>query len=83
MKKIILLLLVFFSVSQSFAQFDTEFWFAPPYANPVHDINNQFRFVFSTGNLASTVTITQPANTSFTPLLLLLLLMQILFQPFL
>ena len=68
MKKNILLLLLFFSVIQSFAQFDTEFWFAPPYANPVHDINNQFRFVFSTGNLASTVTITQPANTSFTPI---------------
>lgn len=67
MKKIVILLLVLFSVMSSFAQFDTEFWFAPPYANPVHDGNNQFRFVFSTGNQASTVIISQPANPSFTP----------------
>lgn len=68
MKKIALLLFVLFSVMNSFAQFDSEFWFAPPYANPVHDANNQFRFVFSTASQASTVTITQPANPSFAPI---------------
>lgn len=68
MKKIVSLLFVLFSVMSSFAQFDSEFWFAPPYANPIHDANNQFRFVFSTSTLASTVTITQPANPSFTPI---------------
>lgn len=68
MKKIIPLLIILFTVLNSYAQFDSEFWFAPPYANPIHDANNQFRFVFSTGNQASTVTITQPANPSFTPI---------------
>ncbi len=61
----------FFLISLfSYAQFDTEFWFSPPYADPAHDSHNQYRFVFSTADLASTVTITQPANPAFTPVTL-------------
>jgi gliding motility-associated-like protein len=66
MKKLFFITLLVASSLVGFAQFDTEFWFAPPYANPLNDPNNEFRFVFSTSNLPSTVTITQPANPSFT-----------------
>lgn len=68
MKKGLLLFSLMLMTLMSFAQFDNEFWFAPPYANPIHDPNNQYRFVISTSTLPSTVTITQPANSSFTPI---------------
>ena len=68
MKKGFVLFFLLLITLSSFAQFDNEFWFAPPYANPVHDPNNQYRFVFSTSDLPSTVTISQPANSSFTPI---------------
>jgi len=59
---------IMFMTLLSYAQFDNEFWFAPPYANPIHDPNNQYRFVISTSTLPSTVTISQPANSSFAPI---------------
>lgn len=68
MKKGVLFLFVMLFSLIAMAQFDDEFWFAPPYANPVHDPNNTFRFVISTSTLPSTVTITQPANPGFTPM---------------
>lgn len=68
MKKGVLFLFVMLFSLIAIAQFDHEFWFAPPYANPVHDPNNTFRFVISTSTLPSTVTITQPANPGFTPM---------------
>lgn len=68
MKRGLFLIVMMLISLASMAQFDNEFWFAPPYANPVHDPNNTFRFVISTSTLPSTVTITQPANPSFTPL---------------
>lgn len=70
MKKAVFFLVLLLTSISSFAQFDTEFWFAPPYANPIHDSQNRFRFVFSTASLASTVTITQPANPAFAPITL-------------
>ncbi|HPE40496.1 MAG TPA: hypothetical protein PLI77_05340 [Bacteroidales bacterium] len=64
MKRGLFLIVMMLISLASMAQFDNEFWFAPPYANPVHDPNNTFRFVISTSTLPSTVTITQPANPS-------------------
>ena len=72
MKKIRLLLtvlLVFKSIS-CFCQFDTEFWFAVPYASPLHDPNNQYRLVFSTSAEPSVVTISVPQNPLFAPVTL-------------
>ena len=56
------------TASNLYSQFDTTFWFATPYVNPGHDANNQFRFVFSTGDEDAIVTISQPAKPSFTPI---------------
>lgn len=68
MKKIVAICILLLSGFVLHAQFDTEFWFAPPYSDPIHDANNTFRFVFSTSTLPSSVTISQPANPSFTPI---------------
>ena len=56
---------LFISSFNLYAQFDTEFWFAPPYINPNHDKGNQFRLVFFTSEHSSTITITQPENPNF------------------
>ncbi len=68
MKKLVFLFILTASSFFATAQFDTDFWFAPPYANSIHDPNNTFRFVVSTSTLPSTVTISQPANPAFTPI---------------
>jgi len=57
------------ATNSAIAQFDTEFWFATPYVNPTHDFRNEFRFVFSSSDQPTTITITRPADSGFTPII--------------
>ena len=69
MKKLrfVLALLFLSKTMLTFCQFDTEFWFAIPYVTTGHDSQNQYRIVFSASTKPSTITISLPANPSFTP----------------
>jgi gliding motility-associated-like protein len=51
----------------AFGQFDTEFWFAIPYSSTGHDVNNQYRLMFTGSAKPSKVTISVPANPAFIP----------------
>ncbi len=67
-----LLLFCFFSTSIVFAQSGTEFWFAPPEVTFSHNSPGGVPIYLniSTFNDAATVTIDQPANLAFTPIVL-------------
>ncbi|MFC2110852.1 HYR domain-containing protein [Bacteroidota bacterium] len=58
-----------FANLMSFAQTDTEFWFAAPEVSTGnYSFDKPIYLRMSTSNQASTVIISQPANSSFTPL---------------
>ena len=67
MKKVGILFLFLAVGLAGYSQFDTEFWFAVPYANPNAD-ENHYRFVFTTSSQSSDITIQIPANSAFTPI---------------
>ena len=67
MKKIILTILIAVLAVASYAQKDTEFWFVAPEATSLHGDAPIYLRLAGTGT-ASVVTISQPANPSFTPI---------------
>jgi gliding motility-associated-like protein len=75
MKKFLLISLIFLS-SLLFSQTDTKFWFAAPDVTSGHGAGGGFDggepilFRISTMNLPSTVTISQPANPGFVPIVI-------------
>ena len=68
MKKIILLILFIYCAGFSWAQTGKDFWFVAPDLTPGNGDQPIYLRV-STGFLASTVTVSQPANSGFTPLI--------------
>ncbi len=64
MRYILFLLLIIFSVSGSVAQRDTTFWFVAPDVSASHE-DRPVRFRLSTEDQPAVVTISQPANPSF------------------
>ena len=64
--------LFFLGIQKSNAQFDTEFWFAPPELgqsiNEGSPRDRPIQLVVSTLNKAATVTVSQPADLTFTPI---------------
>ena len=68
------ILLLLFSICglNSFAQTDTEFWFAVPDVTKGHGHDNpggrHALLTFSTFDMASTVTISMPADARFVPI---------------
>ena len=76
MKKIIFIIVSLISI-QVCAQTDTKFWFVAPYMNPDHggcgDNGGQPIYLrFTTTADSSTITISQPANPAFTPIVLII-----------
>ena len=65
-----LLFLLFFLLCHGFvhAQFDTQFWFAAPYFNCMHGDPSPYRLVLFAFEEEATVTISMPADPSFTPI---------------
>jgi hypothetical protein len=68
MRKPLLFLSIFFLVflSRSIAQIDTSFWFAAPDISSGHG-DSPVKLRLMSYSSASTVTISQPANGAFTP----------------
>ena len=74
MKKIILLTLAIFGSICSFSQLGTDLWFAPPNVTDYHAPPNFPLYLMVTAStLPATVTINQPANAGFVPIVLNLL----------
>ena len=67
MKKLSLLLLFILFVGVGFSQTDKEFWFVAPEVSSTHADKPIFLRMSTTG-LTSTVTVSQPANPAFTPI---------------
>ena len=68
MKKFAYILAIYlFSCAYAYAQVDTEFWFACPDLSEKH-FDYCIRLCVTTFDDAATVTITQPANPSFSPI---------------
>ena len=65
-----LLFLLFFLLCHGYvhAQFDTQFWFAAPYFNCMHGDPSPYRLVLFAFEEEATVTISMPADPSFTPI---------------
>lgn len=76
MKKLLLIIAIIVLAGGSFAQTDTKFWFAAPDVTSGHGAGGGFDggepilFRISTMNLPSIVTISQPANPGFVPIVL-------------
>lgn len=70
MKKVLLIILTVFSIFAAKAQSGTEFWFAPPDITALHNAPEGVPIYLniSTFGTAATVTIDQPANAGFTPI---------------
>ena len=70
MKKYLLSLffLLLCSTTALYAQQDTQFWFAAPYFNCSHGETSPYRMVIFAFEEDATVTISMPANPSFTPI---------------
>ncbi|MBO4488716.1 MAG: gliding motility-associated C-terminal domain-containing protein [Bacteroidales bacterium] len=64
-KRIVLMVLLA-CATMSYAQIDNLFWFAAPYISPNH-AHDPITFCFTSFSNPATVTISQPANPSFTP----------------
>ena len=64
-KNYIVFLIVFFSITGTFAQTGTEFWFAAPEVTIGHNDGGPTLRFTNTGAVAGTVTVTQPANGAF------------------
>ena len=73
-ERILLLTISLFSIFSSYAQSGTEFWFAPPEVTFSHNSPGGVPIYLnvSTFNDSATVTIDQPANLAFTPIVLVL-----------
>jgi gliding motility-associated-like protein len=67
MKKIILFVILLFCNGFSFAQSDKEFWFAAPDLTPSNG-DQPILLRLATQALGSTITISQPANSAFAPI---------------
>lgn len=67
MKQLLVLFCLIFFTQTSFAQADTEFWFAAPDLQQTHGDRPIFLRLAATST-AATVTISIPANTGFTPI---------------
>ena len=52
---------------QIFSQIDNDFWFVAPYVTPGHG-NSPIGFRVFTYDMPANVTLSQPANPSFTPM---------------
>ena len=70
MKKYLLILffLLLCGTTALYAQQDTKFWFAAPYFNCSHGETSPYRMVIFAFEEDATVTISMPANPSFTPI---------------
>ena len=68
-RKIIYIIVGLFLSFQSFAQTDTEFWFAAPAVTPGHE-NKPIVFRFTSYDKPAVITISQPANPSFIPIVI-------------
>jgi hypothetical protein len=69
LSKIFLFIFVMISNSALFAQFDTLFWFAAPEVSISYANFDRPIYLWLTSAMQpSQVTISQPANTSFTPI---------------
>jgi gliding motility-associated-like protein len=66
MRKILLFSFIFI-IQKSFAQTDTAFWFAAPDISSDFGYDRPIAFRVSSFQLTSTVTVSQPANSSFIP----------------
>ena len=64
MKKFFSFVILFFLCVRAYAQVDTEFWFACPDLSESH-FDKYIRLCVTTFDEAATVTISQPANPSF------------------
>ncbi len=64
MRKLLLVICLFFGL-KSFAQTDTAFWFAAPDVDEIGNLDRPIKLRFSSYQLPSTVTVTQPANPAF------------------
>ncbi|MFW5872793.1 MAG: hypothetical protein ACOCVN_02280, partial [bacterium] len=69
MKKILIALLLLCQPLFIHAQTDTEFWFAVPYATDLHDGPVGAKLRLTSAGLASTVTVSQPFNPQFAPIM--------------
>ena len=68
-KTITIIIFLFLAAFKSFAQTDTEFWFAAPNVTTGHDGGSlAFNIRFSTFDLPAEVTISIPANPDFEPI---------------
>ena len=68
MKRFIIAIIAISSYLSSYAQMDTEFWFAAPFFNCPHGDTSPYKLVVFSFDQAATVTISMPANPSFTPI---------------
>lgn len=68
MKRCLFFLLVSLLSVCSYAQQDTEFWFAAPYINCEHGSISPYRLVVFAFDKAATVTISMPATPDFEPI---------------
>lgn len=66
-RKIIYIIVGLLFTFQSFAQTDTEFWFAAPAITPGHE-NKPIVFRITSYDKPAVITISQPANPSFIPI---------------
>jgi gliding motility-associated-like protein len=68
-RKLIYIILGLLLSLQSFSQTDTEFWFAAPAITPGHE-NTPIVFRITSYNQPAVVTISEPANPSFSPIVI-------------
>jgi gliding motility-associated-like protein len=68
-RKLFYIIVGLFLSLQSFSQTDTEFWFAAPAITPGHE-NTPIVFRITSYNQPTVVTISEPANPSFTPIVI-------------
>ena len=67
-RRFLFFLILTLSSVLSYAQQDTEFWFAAPYINCEHGSSSPYRLVVFAFDRAATVTISMPANPDFKPI---------------
>ncbi len=68
MRKLLLLTIILLINVKAFSQTDTAFWFAAPDISSSFNYDRPIVFRISAYQIASTVTVSQPANPSFTPI---------------
>ena len=68
-RKIFYIIIGLVATLQSFSQTDTEFWFAAPAITPGHE-NKPIVLRMTSYDKPAVITIAQPANASFTPIVI-------------